>query len=565
MVIKMSEKKDYPQGSDRAASSDEDIIIDLTDEVVVKSDNSNDIFDLSEAVSPDSSESNDLELSFDDEEDIIDLEDAETSGGWLRDIKDPFPDDDDMTIASEIGESIGLDDDDRLYLPEDVDQEFDSEDEIFLLDDDETDESTDVTYRETSESAQKEVSEEELEIEEEIELDIQTDEEEDFDVVGLTDEHSKESDDIIATAVKDSVSADDDQIKLTEELDLASGKDNDFIDLDSEEHEDSEDDFVALAEEVSLDFEDETELFDFDDDTDFEFDEDVDIASLGADQADNDTIIALAGEEPSDFDEDETQFEFDAKSDFESDGDTDIISLEDSKDNVAAAEQREDTEEEIIEITEFDEHFPTDQDLTEPEDASVESELQPDDSVDIVEADKDRFEREAATTGLSDSENDSIDHEAVLDSETNLENDLGDNLEKLAAMEPGDIMSAAIAMSASQKADVISDSEEESTEADHAHPSISDVSAAKPDETSPSEEQTAVEESALDTETQQQLTSVPLNVTPELIDAAIERLINEKFSGRIEDIMYEVIEKAVTKEIDRLKEILLDGSPAEDP
>ncbi len=37
------------------------------------------------------------------------------------------------------------------------------------------------------------------------------------------------------------------------------------------------------------------------------------------------------------------------------------------------------------------------------------------------------------------------------------------------------------------------------------------------------------------------------------IDAAIERIINEKFSGKIEDIIYEVIEKAVAKEIDRLK------------
>jgi hypothetical protein len=37
------------------------------------------------------------------------------------------------------------------------------------------------------------------------------------------------------------------------------------------------------------------------------------------------------------------------------------------------------------------------------------------------------------------------------------------------------------------------------------------------------------------------------------IDAAIERIINEKFSGKIESIICEVIEKAVAKEIDRLK------------
>lgn len=557
MVIKMSEKKDYPQKFDQAVSSDEDIIIDLTDEVVAKSDNTNETVDLREAISPDSSELNDLELSFDDEEDIIDLEDtdwdAETKGGWLREIEDPFPDDDDVTIASEIGESIGLDDDDRLYLPEDVDQEFDSEDEIFLLDDDETEEIPDVTVRETSESMENEVVAEELEIEEEVEFDIQTDEEENFEIVGLDDEHGEEGEDIIATAVKDSATIKDDQMKLAEGLDLASGEDNDFIDLDSENHEDNDDDFFALAEEVSLDFEDEKELFDFDDDTDLEFDEDVDIASLDADQAENDAIISLAGEEPSDFDEDETQFEFDDKGDLDSEADTEIIPLEDSKDIIAAAEQGEDQEEEeIVEITEFDEHFPADKDLVEPEEAAVESELQPDDSSEIFEIEEDSFEQRKETVGLSDSEDELIDHEAMLDAQS--------DLEKHAAMEPVDVMSAALAASATDKADLISDSRDELTEAE---PYISDVSATEPDATTPSEEQPAVEESA-DTEMQPQLAGAALNVTPELIDAALERLINEKFSGRIEEIMYEVIEKAVIKEINRLKEILLDGSSHED-
>jgi len=52
-------------------------------------------------------------------------------------------------------------------------------------------------------------------------------------------------------------------------------------------------------------------------------------------------------------------------------------------------------------------------------------------------------------------------------------------------------------------------------------------------------------------------------VPPGQIDAAIERVIIEKFSGKIENIIYEVIEKAVAKEIDRLKESLM-GSNAID-
>jgi hypothetical protein len=567
MVIKMSEKEDYPQESDPTASSDEDIIIDLTDEVVVKTDDSNETVDFREAVSPDSSGSNDLELSFDDEEDLIELEDtdwdAETNGGWLRDIEDPFPDDDDMTIASEIDESIGLNDEDQLYLPEDADQEFDNEDEIFLSDDDETEKIQYVTYREASEPTGNEEGVEELEIEEEIELDIPTDAEEDFEFVGLDEEHGEDDEDIIATAVNDSVSIKDDQMKLAEGLDLTSGEDNDFIDLDSENHEDNDDDFFALAEEVSLDFEEEKELFNFDNDSDLEFDEDADIASLGADQAENDAIISLADEEPSDFDEDETQFEIDDKGDLESEADTEIIPLEDSKDIIAAAEQKENQEEEeIIEITEFDEHFPTVKDLVEPEEAFSESKAQPDDSPEIFEIDEESFEQRKETVSLSDSEDERIDHEAMFDAQSDLENNITDKLEKLAAMEPDDVMSAALAASVTDKADLISDSKEEFTEAD---PYISELSATEPDETTPSEEQPAVEESAIDTEMQQQLTGAALNVTPELLDAALERLINEKFSGRIEKIMYEVIEKAVTKEINRLKEILLDGSSHEDP
>jgi hypothetical protein len=52
--------------------------------------------------------------------------------------------------------------------------------------------------------------------------------------------------------------------------------------------------------------------------------------------------------------------------------------------------------------------------------------------------------------------------------------------------------------------------------------------------------------------------------SPSQIDAAIERVINEKFSGRIENIIYDVIEKAVAKEIARLKGVLLDTPAADD-
>jgi hypothetical protein len=47
-----------------------------------------------------------------------------------------------------------------------------------------------------------------------------------------------------------------------------------------------------------------------------------------------------------------------------------------------------------------------------------------------------------------------------------------------------------------------------------------------------------------------------VSVPADQIDAAIERVITEKFAGKIEGIIYDVIEKAVTKEISRLKSAL---------
>jgi hypothetical protein len=46
------------------------------------------------------------------------------------------------------------------------------------------------------------------------------------------------------------------------------------------------------------------------------------------------------------------------------------------------------------------------------------------------------------------------------------------------------------------------------------------------------------------------------------IEESIERIIQEHYSEKIESMVVEVIEKAVSKEIDRLKNILLeDNSP----
>jgi hypothetical protein len=53
------------------------------------------------------------------------------------------------------------------------------------------------------------------------------------------------------------------------------------------------------------------------------------------------------------------------------------------------------------------------------------------------------------------------------------------------------------------------------------------------------------------------------NLAPEQIEESIERVIQQNFSEKIESMVAEVIEKAVSKEIDRLKNILLDDNSDE--
>jgi hypothetical protein len=52
----------------------------------------------------------------------------------------------------------------------------------------------------------------------------------------------------------------------------------------------------------------------------------------------------------------------------------------------------------------------------------------------------------------------------------------------------------------------------------------------------------------------------PLAVTPEQIEAAVSKVIARMLEGKIEETIVATIEKAVTKEIQRLREALLEDS-----
>ncbi len=55
-----------------------------------------------------------------------------------------------------------------------------------------------------------------------------------------------------------------------------------------------------------------------------------------------------------------------------------------------------------------------------------------------------------------------------------------------------------------------------------------------------------------------------LMVSPAQVEAAVERVVRRMFSERIEAMLLEVLEKAVLKEIQRIKDTLLVGSSEND-
>jgi hypothetical protein len=103
------------------------------------------------------------------------------------------------------------------------------------------------------------------------------------------------------------------------------------------------------------------------------------------------------------------------------------------------------------------------------------------------------------------------------------------------------------------------ETKEIAVEVDRLDAFLAEDSTSEPEMTAPPEAQLKEADRSAENFEESTLTSVVMNLSPEQIDTAIERVINEKISAKIETIIHEVIEKAVSKEIDRLKGILLEN------
>ncbi len=75
-------------------------------------------------------------------------------------------------------------------------------------------------------------------------------------------------------------------------------------------------------------------------------------------------------------------------------------------------------------------------------------------------------------------------------------------------------------------------------------------------------EETSEKEEQLESEDTQEKDLVPetVSLSSEQIDEALERVINRMYSEKIKSMLAEMIEKAVTKEIEKIKRILVDDA-----
>ncbi len=655
----MSEKKDPHLENSPVDFDDDDDIIELTNEVIVKPQENDEIIDLqgNSTAAPKSpaeiqAKPEKIEPESDEEDDIFDLggtpESEFETEGTILDLDEAFTDDEsdmgeDDIIASAIEESLGADDEDlpedRINLADETDTRaaIDGEDIILNQEDAKPEAVSDPA------AAAAEKDEGGFETEEEIELEYESDEDE-YDFFALDDNKPLEELETITMADEDPDDAADEDIDFdpVANLDIDSDEDDTIIAMDAETP--AEPNLLAFDDEETLEFGDAGDLPDLTDEMEFKFDDEDDENGLADsdDQIsdDSDDIIARAVEKSLAPDEVtaqidlamEPEFEFtddngieaeedeqspeedlaaitadkirelaavddlpdiDDDIDLESEDEEDLPDREDSGsleseiDALSIDELEDDTaeEEDVIEITEFDEHFPA-EDEKKLEHAGVfdATDSDEDEFLELIEVEEDDAAADEEVIEFSNSE-DQINEDVIdnffsesIEDEPVFEYDEIEPFEDTPAFSTDMAMATAPPADDDEEFDSGLDSSEISQQVDRLDTFLSDDLATEPAVASltgnrlPDDPIAEPEVASLPTETHAEEKTgdedrpaveepaESLSVTPEQIDSILEQVIKDKFGGNIENIIYEVIQKAVSKEIDRLKGALLGGS-----
>ena len=373
--------------------------------------------------------------------------------------------------------------------------------------------------------------------------------------------------------VSDESDQSDDNEEPTEFLEFETEEKDDVIVLGADRDQDTE--VLALAEEETPEFVNSDDLPDIES-----------ITELDLEDEEDDLAVA----EPLGFEDDEDLLDLNGRADLETDDE--VIPL--GGFNGLDAEDRE----EIIEITEFDQHFPADGEALLKQSGILDkSGADEEDFLELIDIEEDRLSDDEAIAEFRNSPEAAVDDkinqffnneleedqpasltpesifsdelenqvtEPILDDSPKMKSGLDD--EVLAVAEDASDVNSEPAAEADipnlddEKFDFDFDHRSIAQQVDHLDSFLSESAADEPQVAPLPVDQAAEEEIGLDNPQIMKGLDGLQSMPAEKIEAAIERIINEKFSDKIEGIIYEVIEKAVSKEIDRLKGALTGSS-----
>jgi hypothetical protein len=340
------------------------------------------------------------------------------------------------------------------------------------------------------------------------------------------------------------LTGDENPSDLEKEIELEYDADEDDLDFLAADGHAAYGDGIAMPSEASPVFEDDDDGLDILEDIEFELNEGEEIIASSEAQNEPTEIIDMQREETPEFDRDgnlsdltdESLPLFDDNAGMESEND--VISLADFDDDDA------EIEEDIIEITEFDHHYPEEEgELLEHAGILDPSGLEDEGFLELFEIEAESPTEDEVMKALSESEEKAVEAELsrlfddTLEDEALFENNATKPAEESSAPSPDWALTASALSAGAGKTD---------------HPG--QLFAKYQHE----RDKRLMEDFRGSNKGESQ------SITSAQIDMAIERVINEKFADRIEQIIYETIEKAVSKEIARLKGDLLEGSSRDD-
>ena len=349
---------------------------------------------------------------------------------------------------------------------------------------------------------------------------------------------------------KDELSDDDPIIELTDEVKIESGEEHkaessptdDYIppkaDTDSSRGEDEN--FIVFEENENSSL--EGDPFTEDDEIDF-FAEDDELAE-------DDEIIAMPSGVSPTFGEENEDLDMLSDLEFEHEENEDIITSAELDNN------QTETDDDIIEIVEFDRHYKDDDEVIEQAGLSNRSDPEAGEFLDLFDADEVGPSEDEETRELSESEEKAVEDEMRLffDDAFEDKSEIEDNAAQLVDEFSKRDTNLDLTMTAAALSSGVG-------KLDRPDPPLPHDPAK--DAASPPNDQSKTDKH-LRTYSPASNSGDTTGVSPGQINQAIERIINEKFAGRIEQIIYEIIENAVKKEIDRLKVSLLEDRPHED-